>query len=617
MPIQSLKAAPTARAVQARSLWKRRTALLAFTLGATVVATSLMFDAFAADRLTLLEGIELVVFASLFAWTGFSCASATAGFFLLWREGSGKTRIPAPPRSLSSRIAILAPVYNEAPGPVFARLEAMLESIQTTGAADHFDLFVLSDTRDLSVAATERAAWDRLHRRFAGRAKLYYRRRAENVDRKAGNISEWVRRFGGAYDHMVVLDADSLMTGETLVRLAGAMQASPGVGLIQTVPMIVNGHTLFARIEQFASRLYGPMFARGLEWWSGSESSYWGHNAILRVRAFAEQAGLPDLAGPKPFGGSIMSHDFVEAALMRRGGWEIRLRPDLGGSYEESPPSLIDQIVRDRRWCQGNLQHIGVLGARGLHPLSRFHLLRGFSAYLTAPLWLGLLTIGVLLTSFPSLGGSIGGAGLASQPGLWAVLALSLGFLLTPKLMAWAVALRRDDAAGFGGARTALAGIGFETLISSAIAPVVLFAQTGAILQILAGRDSGWATQRRDLDGLSIREALRAHRAEVAFGLVLIVLSLAFEPVAFVWAAIPATALMFAFLLSSSTARNAGALRLLATPETLDPPAILIRAGALGATPPTLSKAALAVGSSRRLRSSAAAPVLRMTEYRA
>ncbi|USQ95557.1 glucans biosynthesis glucosyltransferase MdoH [Caulobacter sp. RL271] len=577
MPIQSLSAEPDRRPILADSLTRRRAWLLAFTIVLSLAASVAMTRAFAADRFTVLELVALPLFASLFAWTAFSCASAAVGFLALWRESPPREGGPLP--TVSSRNAVLMPVYNEAPGPVFARLAAMLESLRTVRSLDHFDLFILSDTREQAVAIEEREAYDRLCARFEGQARVYYRRRAENTDRKAGNIAEWVRRFGGAYDHMVVLDADSLMTGDTLVRLAAAMEAAPGAGLIQTVPMIINARTLFARLEQFASRLYGPMFARGLEWWSGAESSYWGHNAIIRVKAFAEQAGLPHLRGPQPFGGAIMSHDFVEAALLRRAGWEVRLASQMGGSYEESPPSLIDQIVRDRRWCQGNLQHIAVIAARGLHPLSRFHLLRGFSTYLTAPLWLGLLSVGLLLAAFPALAGAGQDDPTAfTRPELLSVLWVSLAMLLAPKLMAWAVLVRRGRADGFGGARRALAGVGLETLVSSLVAPIVLFAQTRALFEILTGRDCGWATQRRDAETLTLRDTLRVHRGETIFGLVLVGVGLIFAPNAFVWIAVPALALTFAFVVSAWTAENVDDLALLETPETLRPPRLLDRA---------------------------------------
>ena len=197
---------------------------------------------------------------------------------------------------------------------------------------------------------------------------------------------------------MLILDADSLMTGDTIVRLVAAMEAHPKVALIQTLPIVVNARSLFARWQQFAGRLYGPMLAAGIAWWHGSEGNYWGHNAIIRVRAFAEQAGLPELRGRKPFGGHILSHDFIEAALMRRGGWAIHMAPTLGGSYEETPPSISDFAARDRRWCQGNLQHLALLPTRGFHWVSRLHLLTGIGSYLTAPLWLIFLVFGILVS---------------------------------------------------------------------------------------------------------------------------------------------------------------------------------------------------------------------------
>jgi len=223
------------------------------------------------------------------------------------------------------------------------------------------------------------------------------------------------------------------------------MESHPGVALIQTLPIIVNAKTLFARLQQFSGRLYGPLVAAGIAWWHGSEGNYWGHNAIIRVRAFAQDAGLPHLPGRKPFGGHILSHDFVEAALMRRGGWAIRMVPALGGSFEECPPSLLDFAARDRRWCQGNLQHLAVLPARGLHWVSRLHLLTGIGTYLTAPLWLLFLVFGILISLqahfvrpeyFPK-GFSLFPKWPAEDPILAAwVFVVTMGLLIVPKLLA-------------------------------------------------------------------------------------------------------------------------------------------------------------------------------------
>ena len=189
-----------------------------------------------------------------------------------------------------------------------------------------------------------------------------------------------MHRFGGPYEQMIVLDADSLMTGDTLVRLVAAMESNPRVGLIQTFPVMVNATTPFARVQQFAGRLYGPLIAYGLAWWHGARQQLLGTQRRHSHARFRGIRGLPVLSGPRPIGGHILSHDFVEAALMRRAGWAVLMAPALGGSYEECPPSLTEYAARDRRWCQGNLQHAGVLPARGLHWVTRLHLATGIGS---------------------------------------------------------------------------------------------------------------------------------------------------------------------------------------------------------------------------------------------
>ncbi|HEY0424733.1 MAG TPA: glucans biosynthesis glucosyltransferase MdoH, partial [Rhodopila sp.] len=383
----------------ANSLGLRRACILAGTAAMSAAGCYLMYEVLQVGGVTTLEWMVLGLFVLLFTWIAFSFMSALAGFMVLLfriRDPLG-IEPDAPLPSVASRNAMLLPTYNENPYRIMARLQAMYESLGQTGYGSAFDWFVLSDTTDPSVWIAEEKCFLRL-REDLGVSNIFYRHRPENHARKSGNIEDWIRRFGAGYEHMVILDADSLMTGDTVVRLVSAMERHPGVALIQTLPVVVNARTLFSRLQQFSGRLYGPIIAAGIAWWHGSEGNYWGHNAIIRVRAFAKDAGLPELRGRKPFGGHILSHDFVEAALMRRAGWAIRMVPTLGGSFEECPPSLLDFAARDRRWCQGNLQHLAVLPARGLHWVSRLHLLTGIGSYLTAPLWLMFLVLGILIS---------------------------------------------------------------------------------------------------------------------------------------------------------------------------------------------------------------------------
>jgi len=595
MPVQSLRDAP-ARAPQARSPRGDRALLvLGAALALTAPATFALYQALCADSLGPLDVLILLVFAPLFAWTAFSFVSALAGLLASpSRSDTLGIDLHAPAPDLASRTAILAPIYNEAPAPVFARVEAMLASIGAAGALSHFDVFILSDSTDTDIQRGEWRQFQGLKRRLGWRTRVFYRHRPLNTDRKAGNIASWVRRFGAAYDFMVTLDADSLMEGDTLVRLAGAMEGRPGVGLIQTTPLVINRHSLFARVEQFASRLYGPMLARGISWWSRDQANYWGHNAIIRVRAFAEQAGLPHLPGRRPFGGHILSHDFVEAALLRRAGWGVCMAPSLGGSYEESPPSLADLIARDRRWCQGNLQHLRVLSARGLTWISRLHLLRGILSYLTAPLWLALLVMSALLSMKPEWGQSDGGM-LGLAPGgdphpalsVAGIFAVSIAFLLAPKFMAFfAMTSSRDERRLYGGAGRAFASLLTEIALSALVAPVLMLNQIWGLISILCGGDSGWTAQHREEGAITFETAANAHLGDTAVGVGLAVATWGASNHTFLLMSLVIAGLVgcipFAVLTAScelgALARRAG---LLVIPEESAPPPLLQRFTAL------------------------------------
>jgi len=252
----------------------------------------------------------------------------------------------------------------------------------------------LSDTTKLDIAQRERNQWKQFTDRIGDLSKqTFYRRREKNLHRKVGNIAEFLQRWGKNYDHMIVLDADSVMSGTCLLRMVRTMQANPRAGLIQTVPIPVRQTTFFGRFVQFAAVLYSPMLATGIAFWQTGAANYWGHNAIIRVQAFLDHCGLPTLPGKAPFGGDILSHDFVEAAMLRRAGWDVFLLADLEGSYEEVPCNIIDYATRDRRWVQGNIQHLGILDAGGLHPISRLHFLLGATAYISSLIWLLMLVL--------------------------------------------------------------------------------------------------------------------------------------------------------------------------------------------------------------------------------
>ncbi|SHN80665.1 glucans biosynthesis glucosyltransferase MdoH [Bradyrhizobium erythrophlei] len=544
---------------------------------------------------TVLEVMLLAFFLILLAWVAFSFMSALAGFFVLLTRHQGGLKIDrdGPLPQLSSRTAMLLPTYNEDPHDLMARLRAMYESVAATGNDAQFDWFLLSDTTDPDTWVREEVAFIAL-RRACGADRLYYRHRSDNTARKSGNIAEWVRRFGAAYDHMIVLDADSLMAGDTIVRLARTMENYPDVALIQTQPVIVNARSLFSRLQQFAGRVYGPIVAAGNAWWHGPESNYWGHNAIIRVRAFAEEAGLPELRGRQPFGGHILSHDFVEAALMRRAGWAVYMAPELGGSFEEVPPSILDFAARDRRWCQGNLQHIAVLRARGLHWVSRIHLLTGIGSYVTAPMWLIFLILGLLISLqanfirpeyFPK-GFSLFPTWPQQDPVLAAwVFAATMGLLVLPKLLAYlALISHREDRTSFSGSIRVFGGILSETLLSALIAPSMMIFQSKAVAEILLGRDAGWQVQHRSGGEVARHEIYRKLAVPTLCGVLMGLSAFAVSIPLLLWMSPVIVGLVLAIPLGLLISRQSRAAGLFATPEDNRPPPVVLRANELTAS---------------------------------
>jgi membrane glycosyltransferase len=363
--------------------------------------------------------------------------------------------------------------------------------------------------------------------------------------------------------------------------MARRLGADPGLGLLQTLPAIIRGRSLFARLQQFANRCYGPIFGNGLAAWHGRGSNFWGHNAIIRTKAFADAAGLPRLKGEPPFGGSVLSHDFVEAALLCRAGWGVRLDTDLAESHEEAPPSLLDVMVRDRRWCQGNLQHVRFLFARGLSFTSRMHLFSGMMAYLSAPLWFALVIVGLLI----AVQAGITRPEYFAEPSLfptWPVFdakravslfVVSMAVVLTPKALGWlAVMLHPHRLMRFGGPLAVTASVLVELLFSILYAPILMVAQSHIVYDVLTGRDSGWTTQRRGDGTTAFADALRAHRWHMTLGAALALIASQVNTDLFFWL-LPLTAglILAPFLswLSASTAFGGmlGKLAILRTPE--------------------------------------------------
>lgn len=513
-----------------------------------------MYAVLNTNHITKLQWLFLILFCLNFTWISFAFSQATLGFLYRicpfhFRKREVET---------DKITAILLPIYNEDPFAIRARVEAMREDI-IEKAPGKFAFFILSDSNKSASCIKEKHVLHSLLYEEDSRCPIFYRNRSCNTERKAGNIADWVTKFGASYEYMIILDADSLMGANCLLSLSRRMAAEPGLGLIQTLPTIIRANTLYSRVQQFANQCFGPIYAAGLAAWHGNSSNFWGHNAIIRTQAFAESCGLPILPGKAPFGGHIMSHDFAEAAMLRRAGWGVRFDTDLTESYEEAPPSLLDVMIRDRRWCQGNLQHKSLVIAQGLHFATRLHLLSGILSYLTAVFWFLLIAVGFALAvqayfvrpeyfANPSLFPTWPVFDVVKARQLFT---LSIMLVITPKIYGWlAIMLHWKRCVRFGGPILLTLNTLLEILLSALYAPVLMLSQFFIVFDVIKGRDSGWHPQARQDGATSWKEATHAYALHTLLGCTLAASSFFLNTQLFYWSLPISFSLIFSIPLS-------------------------------------------------------------------
>jgi membrane glycosyltransferase len=574
---------PEPRVVLVRfAIFASATALAAYLVRELALATAEV--EWSGTRIVL-----LALFAASIFWLAVLRATAVIGMvaLLCWRNRSMVELTGAPAPQLQGRTAILMPIFGESPERVFGAALAILRSLQEERYGRNFDFFMLSDTTDPAVWAREESCFELARRLLTSQQCLYYRRRPLNAEKKAGNIAEWCRRWGGAYDYMVVLDADSLMSGKALVQLAKALEHNPDVGLIQPPSILINRQTLFGRYQQFANRVYDywcPAMTAGMACWHGDSSSYWGHNAIIRVRAFCDSCGLPRLPGQPPFGGPVQSHDFVEGALLRRAGWRVCLMPQVEESYEEAPPTILDWAVRERRWCQGNFQHARILLAAGLSWVSRVHLVSGIMYMVSAILWiLSWAAAAAIVFSVGETLRSCGGAPCAAGPASIVLVSVLL-LLVLPRLIGFSLTFfSRNRRQAFGGVAALLKGMALDAAIAAVFSPVRVILRAGASLDVLRGRDSGWWPARRDDRYQASRNLMRFHANHMGLGLGLALVSPLMSPVVFlgllpVCVCLAASGPFSVLLARADLGLRARAAGFLLTPEETHPPPVAVSA---------------------------------------
>lgn len=507
---QDAKPAPEAWVTAAN---RRRAVFMLLTVLSTAFATSLFADAQPQHNNVWMQYGQLALFGLLSAWVVTGFVTALMGFWVSLR-GDAHTLSAAAvrhhPMNPDARTAIIMPICNEDVATVFAGLRATCESLAATGHARQFDVFVLSDSYDPAIAAAEKSAWENLRAALAAQPELpqievYYRLRTRRTHRKAGNVADFCRRWGKDYRYMVVLDADSVMSGSCIVSMVKLMEANPKAGIVQTATQAIGHATLHARAQQFGSRVTGRLFTLGMQFWQLGESHYWGHNAIIRVEPFMKHCALAPIKGTGGMSGGIMSHDFVEAALMRRAGYQVWLVSDLTGSYEQQPPDLLSELQRDRRWCQGNLQNSRLMAEPGIHRVHRTMFAIGAMSYLSAPLWLAFLTIGTALWAADS---SAIPSWQSVPEELRALWMWTLTMLFMPRVLGLMAVFMKGEQKSFGGTAALLVSSVVETVMALLQAPIRMLAHSLFVLVAITGLKLEWKSPPREAIGVTWRDAL-------------------------------------------------------------------------------------------------------------
>ena len=569
-----------------RAAANRRRVLLALVMLSAAGATTLLANLLPMQQTAWLRTLQISLYGLLFAWVSAGFFTAMMGFWVLWRgdkHAMSANSVGNEPIHRGARTAIIMPICNEQVSTVFAGLRATCESLAATGASSLFDVYVLSDTNNPEIRAAELAAWAKLREECGTGGRIYYRWRQIRTKRKAGNVADFCRRFGRNYRYMVVLDADSVMSGDALVKLVRLMEANPDAGIMQTAPQACGLDTVHARSQQFAGRVHGRLFTAGMQYWQLGESHYWGHNAIIRVEPFMKHCALAPLPGHGGLAGEILSHDFVEAALMRRAGYHVWLVHDLHGSYEQQPPNLLEELQRDRRWCQGNLQNARLIAEPGLHGVHRAMLLTGALAYLSAPLWLAFVLLGAGMWMFGdrTLFDTHQAVPL-EVAGLWLATATMLAM---PRVMGVLAIVMTHQQRRYGGTSALVRGALLEGGLSVLQAPVRMMAHTLFVVVALTGLKLDWKSPPREANDIGWADALRRFGSVSAVVACIVMLLLWLQPQATLWLMPMGLPLLLAVPLTVLTSRsNLGqrllAGRLLMTPEEHSAPSVLRRAWA-------------------------------------
>jgi len=578
MPSAALSLTTPAGLQSIDELTRRRQIVFALNVVAYAAMLGVAAHILGTGGWTWVDVILLLCFAAGTPWTVLGFWNALIGLWLLHVRKDAMAQV-APYAAtgdeqtpLRIKTAVFMTLRNEDPARAILRLETVKASLDATGDGAAFSYFVLSDTNDPAVAAAEEAAFEAWKAADPDRERIVYRRRTDNAGYKAGNVRDFCARWGKDYALMLPLDADSLMAGDQIVRLVRMMQAHPKIGILQSLVVGMPSASAFARIFQFGMRHGMRAYTMGQAWWVGDCGPFWGHNALVRIKPFHEECDLPILPGSPPLGGHVLSHDQVEATLMRRAGYEVRVLPEERGSWEENPPTMLEFARRDVRWCQGNMQYLKLLGLPGLYPMSRFQLVWAILMFIGIPAWTLMIAL-LPVAAWQSR--DIPDYPVTLAAGLYVTFFI---MYLMPKIAGLLDAmLRRGGVARYGGWLRFVPSAAIELAFSFLQGAVSTIRTSIFMAGLLVGKSVVWGGQSRDAQGLSWETAARDLWPQTLFGVIVCGALLVIAPAVFWWS-LPLTAgylLAVPFAVATADPRFGRALQklgLCGIPEDFDAP---------------------------------------------
>lgn len=529
----------------------RRRALFGSLVGITMIA--MLWLAAVAVPPTSFGAISfLVLFAVTLPWSVIGFWNAFIGFWIMRLARDPAVAVNPMAASIrgdepiTASTAILMCIRNESPEPVARNLQPLLEGLVAANVADKFHVYVLSDSSFPDVIAEEEALVKAFTAQWQGVIPVTYRRREINTAFKSGNIRDFCDRWGAGHDFALTLDADSYMPADAVLRMVRIAQANPTLGILQTLIVGMPSSSVFARVFQFGMRLGMRSYTLGSAWWQGDCGPYWGHNAIIRLAPFIAHCHMPVLPGKGPLSGWVLSHDQVEAVMMRRAGYEVRVLPVEGMSFEENPPTLMEFGRRDLRWLQGNMQYWQLLGMPGLKPVSRFQLMFAIQMYMGSPAWMLMTAIGAVLLALSS---GPTGQYVPVEPGAGTLLfALMMLMTFAPKIATVLdVLLTPSLLRAWGGPLVFAANIAVETLFMLLLAPLIALSHTIFMTRIFIFRDGGtWTSQTRTSHAVPWSQAIAKFWPQTLAGVAVLTIVALKAPHDFTFALMGAAGLVLA-----------------------------------------------------------------------